>query len=139
MWHNNVKRLCFFDYLCFARFGVIYLFWGTKLYFVALRPILCYIYIRIICGGEMDVRIENGICPAGEAHLPPAKSEVIRAALLFALSGEAPERAVRDCPDLAPLLAVAACKKTGETLICGTVRLRSKESKAAFPFARTSI
>lgn len=43
----------------------------------------------------MDVRIKNGICPAGEAHLPPAKSEVIRAALLFALSGEAPERAVR--------------------------------------------
>ena len=43
----------------------------------------------------MDVRIENGICPKGEAHLPPAKSEVIRAALLFALSGEAPERAVR--------------------------------------------
>ena len=62
----------------------------------------------------------------GSVKLPEGGSEQADSAFLR-LAGR-DEVSVRDCPDLAPLLAVAACKKTGETLICGTARLRLKES-----------
>lgn len=38
---------------------------------------------------------------------------------------------VTDCPDIAPILAAAACAKCGDTVITGTGRLRTKESDRA--------
>ncbi len=35
---------------------------------------------------------------------------------------------ISDCPDIAPLLAAVACSRTGDTVIRGTARLRTKES-----------
>ncbi|MBO4562225.1 MAG: chorismate synthase [Clostridia bacterium] len=46
----------------------------------------------------------------------------------FLLISSLPEIDVADCPDLLPLLAVAACGKAGDTVISGTARLSSKES-----------
>lgn len=38
---------------------------------------------------------------------------------------------ITDCPDLLPVLAAAACGKTGDTVIRGTARLKDKESDRA--------
>ncbi|MCR5611701.1 MAG: hypothetical protein K6F68_07755 [Clostridiales bacterium] len=46
----------------------------------------------------MIVELKNGIRPHGAVILPPSKSEAIRAALLLALSGEDPARAVEGFP-----------------------------------------
>ena len=61
----------------------------------------------------MDIRIDNRIKPRGGVSLPPSKSEAIRAALLYALAGEDPEKAVACfpapyCGDI--MAALAACR-----------------------------
>ena len=61
----------------------------------------------------MDIRIDSRIKPKGGVSLPPSKSEAIRAALLYALAGEAPEKAVVGfpapyCGDI--MAALAACR-----------------------------
>ena len=61
----------------------------------------------------MKLAIQNKTRPKGQVTLPPSKSEAIRAALLLALSGGAPEKAVAGypapfCGDIVNALA-AAC------------------------------
>lgn len=66
----------------------------------------------------MDVRILNGTRPRGCVALPPSKSEAIRAALLLALSGADPRRAVKGfeppiCRDIENALRAAEDLREG--------------------------
>lgn len=65
-------------------------------------------------GGQVE------ITGKGEGSLQPDAA--------FPALCELADISVTDCPDLAPLLAAAACAKTGDTMIHGTARLRTKES-----------
>lgn len=56
---------------------------------------------------------------------------------IAALAKELPEKLdVSGFPDLFPILAVLACGREGETLLCGAKRLRIKESDRIFETAR---
>lgn len=67
-----------------------------------------------LLGGRVEIEGSN------EASFQPDKDFLKLAALC--------DCDISDHPDLAPLLAVTACGKTGETVLRGTARLKTKES-----------
>ncbi|MCR5809075.1 MAG: hypothetical protein K6G56_05885 [Clostridiales bacterium] len=64
----------------------------------------------------------------GRVELCGADEDTTRPDAVFPDPAAISECDITDCPDLLPVLAAAACGKSGDTVIRGTSRLRTKES-----------